>query len=88
MKNAIFLILLSFVLTGCASTKLPVTAGMTARQVKLAWNEPQRIANHKNSCCKKSGEEAWYYFNTQYQDQKLSKYVLFKDGRVQDVFVW
>ncbi len=86
--HVIFLIILSFMLAGCASTKLPVTAGMTPQEVKLAWNEPQKITNNKNSCCKKPGEEAWFYFNTKYQKEKPAKYVFFKDGVVRDVFVW
>lgn len=89
MKNLIIIITLSLILTGCNTVKQSqVLPGMTPQQVKLAWNAPQKIENNTNSCCHKPGEEAWYYFNNQYQKHKQPKYVFFKDGVVQDVFVW
>ncbi len=88
MKNICLIIISGIVFTGCSTTKLPVTAGMTPKEVRLTWDEPQKILNNKNSCCKLPGEEVWYYFSTPYQKTKQPKYVFFKDQVVQDVFVW
>ena len=89
MKKLILLLTLSLFLTGCSTVKqAQVLPGMDQSQVQLAWNLPQKIESNKNSCCHEPSEESWYYYNTKYQHPKNAKYVYFKDGVVQDVFVW
>ncbi len=88
MKKAIFLIILTMIATGCSTTKQAVVPGMTPKEVQLAWNAPHKVVTNKNSCFQKKGEVAWVYFNTRYQNPQKSKYVLFKDGVVEDVYIW
>ncbi len=90
MKNIIFLIISSILLTSCTTMvkQAQVTPGMNRKAVKLAWGTPQKIENRANSCCKSPGEEVWYYFHTKYENPIQPKYIFFKNDAVENVYVW
>ena len=90
MKNLVLITFLSITLTGCTTMvkQSQVTPGMNRETVTLKWGSPEKVENFANSCCKLPKEEAWFYFHTKGQPPMQPKYILFKNNRVESVYVW
>jgi len=87
--NAICFILLSIMVSGCASvTKVHSLKGMMPQEVVSEWGEPRSIKSVKNTCCTPKNEIAWYYYNTKVQPSKPDRAVIFIDGVVQYAYIY
>ena len=89
MKKLFLILIVAFLATGCATIKeQAVTEGMYKNEVVKVWGKPDAVQNSLNSCCSDKNEETWHYYYPYSQGRKDRKSVVFRDSRVEYVFLW
>ncbi len=86
MKNFAYLIVLTLLISGCATSR-DVVKGMDKNQVVKVWGRPGRIMTSKNSCCRDTNEEAWLYYGEGLKILEPKRSIVFEDDTVETVYM-